>query len=171
MNTIATETELNEWDVACILAQALGYAMHHVPEDRGDGEFARDDCQLALDAFEAVTRKRAALTPAPDEQDLRGRELDAALARALGHVVCPIGEGEEMRFARFGSVPPHYSTDPAAAAEVRREMERLGWRWMMDGPAPHHVMFFRDGSRDAAGKGKTEEEATVRGALAALGEE
>jgi hypothetical protein len=63
-----------------------------------------------------------------------------------------------------------YSTDPAAAAEVRREMERLGWRWMMDGPAPHHVMFFRDGSRDAAGKGETEAEATVRGALAALGE-
>jgi hypothetical protein len=49
---------LTDWDISCILAQALELAMPHVPEYTGEGEFANDDCQQALDAFKCRSRDR-----------------------------------------------------------------------------------------------------------------
>lgn len=57
MSEQTTET-FSDWDVACILAQALQFAMPHVPEYTGQGEFARDDIELALEEFDALEKRR-----------------------------------------------------------------------------------------------------------------
>jgi hypothetical protein len=64
----------------------------------------------------------------------QGRELDAALARALGTNVEIIGDGSYVKITTKHSiftmpnrgVIPHYSTDLNAMHEVEAEIERRG---------------------------------------------
>lgn len=96
------------------------------------------------------------------------RELDAQIARALG---LPVRDGvidlEDGRAARI----PAYSTDPAAAAGLRREMAARGWDVFLAvhaGGETAEAEFIRRHHPRGKAVGATEHEATARAALAAL---
>jgi hypothetical protein len=102
--------------------------------------------------------------------ELSGRRLDAEVERVIfGRVCCPLEVDGEMRFAAFGAVPPHYSTDPAAARQVREEMARQGYQWTLSCIMPEYRMEFWLGGREVGvGEADTEELAVAKAALAAL---
>lgn len=104
------------------------------------------------------------------ERELTGRLLDAEIEHVAFNRFCRAAEFDgEVRFARFGTVPPHYSTDPAAAQAVREEVFRRGWRWTLGrGKTGFLCILQRDDLVSHRAEAATEELAVCRAALAAL---
>ena len=95
------------------------------------------------------------------------RALDVEIARALGYEVRHDMGGLLADEGVWHSIPA-YSTDPGAAAELRREMEEREWGWTLAGCTIGVSCIFRKRGAHGEAIEDTEPLATARAALAAL---